>query len=39
MYGTGDLFFSYRSRVCVTPKADHTEADLSGMSLDGGVGD
>ncbi|MBV9330529.1 MAG: hypothetical protein JOZ55_03145 [Alphaproteobacteria bacterium] len=38
-YGTGDLFFSYRSKVCVTPtRTARTEADLGGMSLEGGVG-
>lgn len=38
-YGTGDLFFSYRSKVCaaVTREA-RTHVDLSGMSLEGGVG-
>jgi len=38
-YGTGDLFFSYRTKVCVSStRTAHSEADLSGMSLEGGVG-
>ena len=39
-YGTGDLFFSYRSRVCAVParEAHNREIDLSGMTLQGGVG-
>jgi hypothetical protein len=40
-YGTGDLFFSYRSRVCATPAREASrsrEIDLSGMTLQGGVG-
>jgi hypothetical protein len=37
-YGTGDLFFSYRTKVCVSTRTAHSEADLSGMSLEGGVG-
>ena len=39
-YGTGDLFFSYRSSVCATParRAGERATDLSGMTLDGGVG-
>ena len=38
-YGTGDMFFSYRTRVCVTREASADAEDLSGMSMDGGVGD
>ncbi|MBI3703431.1 MAG: hypothetical protein HY244_06185, partial [Rhizobiales bacterium] len=39
-YGTGDLFFSYRAQVCVTPaETARASADVSGMALDGGVGD
>ena len=41
-WGTGDFFFSYRAKVCVTSTtvAEHHEAtELSGMTLDGGVGD
>ncbi len=40
-WGTGDLFFSFRTKVC-TPKtaaAVSRELELSGMSLTGGVGD
>jgi hypothetical protein len=40
-YGTGDLFFSYRSKVCATPAREASrsrELDLSGMTLQGGVG-
>jgi hypothetical protein len=39
-YGTGDLFFSYRSKVCATPAREaRTRAiELTGMSLEGGVG-
>jgi len=46
-WGTGDFFFSYRAQVCVTDShtadagaaATASEAEVSGMSLDGGVGD
>jgi hypothetical protein len=40
LYGTGDLFFSYRARVCVgsTASAARPELELTGLSLDGGVG-
>jgi hypothetical protein len=40
-YGTGDMFFSYRGMVCATSTRTSSAAgaDLSGMSLDGGVGD
>jgi hypothetical protein len=39
-YGTGDMFFSYRSRVCATSvrEARSRAIDLSGMTLQGGVG-
>ena len=40
-YGTGDLFFSYRTQVCVKGGEQHevntSDLDLSGMSLEGGV--
>jgi hypothetical protein len=49
-YGSGDFFFSYRAQVCVTENRSAnaggdmnatvaTEAEVGGMSLDGGVGD
>lgn len=42
-WGTGDLFFTYRTTVCVAPsrtvQASQRELELTGMSLDGGVGD
>jgi len=38
-YGTGDMFFSYRSQVCVTStKTAQRELDVTGMTLEGGVG-
>lgn len=37
-YGTGDLFFTFRAKVCVAPPA-RIDASITGMSLDGGVGD
>jgi hypothetical protein len=39
-YGTGDLFFSYRTSVCITPgrTASNHPVDLNGMTLEGGVG-
>jgi hypothetical protein len=39
-YGTGDLFFSYRTQVCITPgrTASARPADVGGMTLEGGVG-
>jgi hypothetical protein len=39
-FGTGDLFFSYRSNVCAATARDMRERtlDLSGMTLQGGVG-
>jgi len=43
-WGTGDFFFSYRAKVCVTEShvaetTTATEAEVGGMSLDGGVGE
>jgi hypothetical protein len=41
-WGTGDLFFSFRTKVCAPTKtttAASRELELSGMSLSGGVGD
>ena len=42
-YGTGDMFFSFRATVCVTEsytaQSAETAADVSGLPLDGGVGD
>jgi hypothetical protein len=40
-YGTGDFFFSFRAKVCVSEsRTVETEAtEVSGMTLDGGVGD
>ena len=38
-YGTGDFFFSYRSKVCVNRVASSRSSDLSSTSFDGGVGD
>jgi len=38
-WGSGDFFFSYRSRVCVqAPAQTSSGEDLSGMTLEGGVG-
>jgi hypothetical protein len=39
-YGTGDMFFTYRSKVCATEArtASH-EIELDGGTLSGGVGD
>ena len=39
-WGSGDFFFSYRSRVCVAAPAEASAGseDLSGMTLEGGVG-
>lgn len=38
-YGTGDMFFSYRSQVCVTStRTAQRELDVTGMTLEGGVG-
>ena len=39
-YGTGDMFFSYRSNVCATPARESRTRtiELTGMSLEGGVG-
>ena len=40
-YGTGDMFFSYRSQVCATPAraAGAHPVEVTGMTLEGGVGD
>jgi acetyltransferase-like isoleucine patch superfamily enzyme len=41
-YGTGDMFFSYGASVCVNTSAaerETRELDVTGMTLDGGVGD
>jgi hypothetical protein len=39
-YGTGDLFFSYRSRVCVTAtRTARSEIEVTGMTMEGGVGE
>ena len=42
-YGTGDLFFSYRSSVCVgggqISRRETRELDVTGMALEGGVGE
>jgi len=41
-YGTGDMFFAYRASVCVTASAishETHELDVSGMTLEGGVGE
>jgi hypothetical protein len=37
-YGTGDMFFSYRGRVCATRTASRSSSTESKMTLDGGVG-
>lgn len=40
-YGTGDMFFSYRTQVCVTParQASRSAIEVTGMPLEGGVGE
>jgi hypothetical protein len=38
-FGTGDFFFSYRSKVCVSRVARSKSVDISSVSWDGGVGD
>jgi hypothetical protein len=40
-YGTGDLFFTYRSKVCATEARSSVsrEIELDGGALSGGVGD
>ncbi len=42
-YGSGDFFFSFRAKVCVsetrTSEAATEATEVGGMSLDGGVGD
>jgi len=37
-YGTADFFFTYRADVCATREAMTHEAEVSSVSLDGGVG-
>jgi len=42
-WGTGDMFFSFRTTVCVPQKTSTTaasrEIELNGLTLNGGVGD
>jgi hypothetical protein len=39
-WGTGDMFFTYRSTVCVSSSRTATRGlDVTGMSLEGGVGE
>ena len=38
-FGTGDFFFSYRAKVCVSRVARSKSVDISSVSWDGGVGD
>jgi len=39
-FGTGDMFFTYRSTVCANSvRTTSREADMDEMSLNGGVGD
>jgi hypothetical protein len=40
-WGTGDMFFSYRTQVCATParQAQRSAVEVTGMTLEGGVGD
>ncbi|HEX4301154.1 MAG TPA: hypothetical protein VHZ78_00065 [Rhizomicrobium sp.] len=39
-WGTGDFFFSFRAKVCVTEThVENTTAEVGGMTLDGGVGE
>jgi hypothetical protein len=42
LFGTGDFFFSYRTQVCATSSRTATsstsDTEVSGMSMDGGVG-
>ncbi len=40
-YGSGDLFFAYRTEVCAAPahEASARDTDVTGMTLEGGVGD
>ncbi|MBI1328716.1 MAG: hypothetical protein GC166_02295 [Alphaproteobacteria bacterium] len=44
-YGTGDLFFSYRTQVCLSQSTasaksvNRRELELTGMNLQGGVGE
>jgi len=39
-FGTGDMFFTYRSTVCANSvRSTSREADMDEMTLNGGVGD
>ena len=39
-YGTGDMFFSYRTKVCVSAtRSAQSEIEVTGMTLEGGVGE
>ena len=38
-YGTGDFFFSFRTKVCASRVARSKSVDTSDVSFDGGVGD
>ena len=39
-YGTGDMFFTFRTTVCASSaKTASRELELEGLTLDGGVGD
>jgi hypothetical protein len=37
-YGTGDMFFTYRSRVCAEERSASRDVELDGGAMDGGVG-
>ncbi|HEX3430158.1 MAG TPA: hypothetical protein VHT03_04660 [Rhizomicrobium sp.] len=37
-YGTADFFFTYRTNVCATREATTHEAEVSSVTLEGGVG-
>jgi len=37
-YGTGDMFFSYRSKVCAEERSAARDVELDGGAMDGGVG-
>lgn len=40
-YGTADIFFSFRTKVCAVParQASQNPVELTGMTLEGGVGE
>ncbi|HEY2070558.1 MAG TPA: hypothetical protein VGG48_13455 [Rhizomicrobium sp.] len=38
LYGTGDFFFSYRAQVCANMARKGGDTELTGMTMDGGVG-